>query len=137
MKGIMRKISYLFMLVAIFMLISMRVMPHHHCECSSSAAAPVHFALGDCDKCEHHGCGEDEEHTGKLCYDASLFYYRLADENTFAVKKCFFPLQFIALLNISVVTDASAVHLQWPDSEDFTPPDRAVSSLALRGPPVA
>ncbi|MBR3915506.1 MAG: hypothetical protein IKJ49_00030 [Bacteroidaceae bacterium] len=137
MRGLMRKISYMLMLMAISMLMGMRVMPHHHCGCSTADVASIHFGITECDKCEHHGCDEEEEHSGRLCYDASLFYFRLASDDTFVAKKSIFPIQLIALLNISALADMPAVKLQWSEFREHTPPEQELSTLALRGPPAA
>lgn len=137
MGGLARKISYLFMLVAISMLMGVRVMPHHHCGCSTADVASIHFGITGCDKCEHHGCDEEEEHSGKLCYDASLFCFRPAGDDTFVAKKPFSPIQFIALPDISALADMPAVKPQWSEFWEHTPPEREFSTLALRGPPAA
>ena len=135
--GLARKISYISVLVAIIMLMGMRVMPHHHCECSTGVISSVHFGFDDCDECTHHGCGEEDEHAGMLCYDASLFYHRFADDDTYIVKKFCTPLQFFVLWNMPVLADVPTMPLHWCCSGELVPPERSICSFALRGPPVA
>jgi hypothetical protein len=131
--GLARKISYMSVLVAIIMLMGLRAMPHHHCECGTGVISTVHFGFDDC---AHHGCGEEDEHTGMLCYDASLFYHRLANDDTFVAKKFCTPLQFFVLWNMPVQVAVPSMPQLWYCSEEFAPSERDISSLALRGPPV-
>lgn len=140
MRVVCCKISYSVMLVATLLLMGVRLIPHHHCECIPDTIAhtrPIHFGLEDCDDCQNHGCSDRHGHSGKICHDASLFYNRVADDITFVAKKA---LQLPLYGDISVssgISDMPVVRFEWYDIHAFKYYERYFSLHALRGPPAA
>ena len=139
-KGVMSRISHILMLVAMFMLMGMRVVPHHHSECTTIATGPLpalHFCFGECVECERHDCSEEHNNSGELCYDASLLYYRAADQDAISIKKQSSSLLFAVFLLPVRMTDVLYEKHEWYDIHVFRHSVPVYSLQVLRGPPVA
>lgn len=134
------KVSRVLLLVSVLLLVALRVAPHHHCSenCGMSVAlSSVHFGFEDCGGCSHgHGDGREDEHPAVLCYDASLFYFRSTDADSFSERIIQPSLPgYMAILDSEVPEN----HLSRNFFADGVVPDipdvMSVTS-AMRAPPV-
>ena len=137
MRTAFRKTAYLFLLVAMTLLLGEKVVPHHHCvgvwaECCADIGS-VHFGYGDCEDCDGHDAGHahDEEH---CCEDTPL-YLRASGSDVHVEKRYLvsndsfiIPQQPVLPVNDAVADCILLWHLKIPDVR--------VPYHALRAPPV-
>ena len=137
MRTAFRKTAYLFLLVAMTLLLGEKVVPHHHCvgvwaECCADIES-VHFGYGDCEDCDGHDAGHahDEEH---CCEDTPL-YLRASGSDVHVEKRYLvsndsfiIPQQPVLPVNDAVADCILLWHLKIPDVR--------VPYHALRAPPV-
>ena len=137
MRTAFRKTAYLFLLVAMTLLLGEKVVPHHHCvgvwaECCADIGS-VHFGYGDCEDCDGHDAGHahDEEH---CCEDTPL-YLRASGSDVHVEKRYLvsndsfiIPQQPVLPVNDAVADCILLWHLKIPDIR--------VPYHALRAPPV-
>ena len=137
MRTAFRKTAYLFLLVAMTLLLGEKVVPHHHCvgvwaECCADIEG-VHFGYGDCEDCDGHDAGHahDEEH---CCEDTPL-YLRASGSDVHVEKRYLvsndsfiIPQQPVLPVSDAVADCILLWHLKIPDIR--------VPYHALRAPPV-
>lgn len=137
MRTAFRKTAYLFLLVAMTLLLGEKVVPHHHCvgvwaECCADIGS-VHFGYGDCEDCDGHDAGHahDEEH---CCEDTPL-YLRASGSDVHVEKRYLvsndsfiIPQQPVLPVSDAVADCILLWHLKIPDVR--------VPYHALRAPPV-
>lgn len=137
MRTAFRKTAYLFLLVAMTLLLGEKVVPHHHCvgvwaECCADIGS-VHFGYGDCEDCDGHDAGHahDEEH---CCEDTPL-YLRASGSDVHVEKRYLvsndsfiIPQQPVLPVSDAVADCILLWHLKIPDIR--------VTYHALRAPPV-
>ena len=137
MRTAFRKTAYLFLFVAMTLLLGEKVVPHHHCvgvwaECCADIGS-VHFGYGDCEDCDGHDAGHahDEEH---CCEDTPL-YLRASGSDVHVEKRYLvsndsfiIPQQPVLPVNDAVADCILLWHLKIPDVR--------VPYHALRAPPV-
>lgn len=137
MRTAFRKTAYLFLLVAMTLLLGEKVVPHHHCvgvwaECCADIGS-VHFGYGDCEDCDGHDAGHahDEEH---CCEDTPL-YLRASGSDVHVEKRYLvsndsfiIPQQPVLPVSDAVADCILLWHLKIPDIR--------VPYHALRAPPV-
>ena len=137
MRTAFRKTAYLFLLVAMTLLLGEKVVPHHHCvgvwaECCVDIES-VHFGYGDCEDCDGHDAGHahDEEH---CCEDTPL-YLRASGSDVHVEKRYLvsndsfiIPQQPVLPVSDAVADCILLWHLKIPDIR--------VPYHALRAPPV-
>lgn len=140
MKGLFRKTALLAVLAAFIMLVGARVVPHHHCggaSLSGGTAVATHFGYGVCEECSHSRCCGGHEHDSSRCCDDTEYYSRQAgDEEELCLKTfvqqplCIASLPSVQFCNLFV---KSPVRLFY----NLKIPDRGVTFVPLRAPPVA
>lgn len=137
MRTAFRKTAYLFLFVAMTLLLGEKVVPHHHCvgvwaECCADIGS-VHFGYGDCEDCDGHDAGHahDEEH---CCEDTPL-YLRASGSDVHVEKRYLvsndsfiIPQQPVLPVSDAVADCILLWHLKIPDVR--------VPYHALRAPPV-
>ena len=137
MRTAFRKTAYLFLLVAMTLLLGEKVVPHHHCvgvwaECCADIES-VHFGYGDCEDCDGHDAGHahDEEH---CCEDTPL-YLRASGSDVHVEKRYLVSNDSFIIPQQPVLPVSDAVAdciLLW----HLKSPDIRVPYHALRAPPV-
>ena len=137
MRTAFRKTAYLFLLVAMTLLLGEKVVPHHHCvgvwaECCADIGS-VHFGYGDCEDCDGHDAGHahDEEH---CCEDTPL-YLRASGSDVHVEKRYLVSNDSFIIPQQPVLPVSDAVAyciLLW----HLKIPDIRVPYHALRAPPV-
>ncbi len=141
MEGLKRRISFLFVLTAVILLVGVRSMPHHHgCVTLSSGevVAVTHFGYGHCDDCEHSHCSDTHthDHEREQCCDDTEYYSRLNDKGPELGKKSFVqPLVCIAVPQFVLAPQPGNASLGG-SFYILKIPDRGVTFSPLRAPPV-
>lgn len=137
MRGILKKVSYITVLLTMVLYVGLRIVPHHHCACDY--VQKVHLGYGECGECshEHHDGCDDNGHDcdAELCCGDTEFC-RCADDDNIVCKK---PAvnDFVAFIYTETGICCRETEPFKPIiRDDFTVPDAHCRSLSLRAPPV-
>lgn len=139
MRGNIRKISLIPVLMAVILFMGMRSVPHHHCS-SAVYESVVHFGIEECDDCSCcNGChGESEDnHPHEECFVWDNFLFHIpGDSKCILHIKALSHQQYCLPAEIMQLEASLELHC-WCEPYLFKRSSACAVTATLRAPPFA
>lgn len=141
MKTLFKRTAYLLVLIAMTLLMSESIVPHHHCEevtqhCHT-VKETIHFGYGKCEECTATHGDSQHEHSESHCCDDTKIYIRTAGNDAHVEKRFVAHNSSCFILNEQPVIYKSHTCSSYSCYCQLKIPDIGIPDTPLRAPPFA